>query len=483
MAQQYVKFMRGTLAAFEALASKNKDTLYFIYDDEASTDGSLYLGDRLIAGGDIGKASIDELKDVLISENLSGESILIYDAKQSLWVNKRLDEVISVFLAPTDESDGVAGLVPAPPKAQKNLFLRSDGEWAAINVDIPEASVTTVTNDSGKTDETILTEVTADNTYNSGDVIIIKNKISDGKYQHTAYVYDGENWEAMDGNYNAENVYFDEDLITTSAIGNITLTNGQATIATKGKNLKQVFDTIFVKEKNPTTTQPSVSITASNNKAYEVGTKVTPSYSGSYSAGSYTYGPATGVTASNWRATDSNSASRTGQTGSFDELTVTDTINYKITVYADLSEGAIPVTNTGNEYAAGKISAATKSATSAAITGYRNTFYGTFTNKDALTSATVRTLTKSGAAFANGSTFKITVPVGCYRVVFAYPATLRDVTSVLDKNDSNANIVTGFTKSTMDITGANNHTAISYKVYTMDFANAYDAANEFTVTI
>ena len=483
MAQQYVKFMRGTLAAFEALASKNKDTLYFIYDDEASTDGSLYLGDRLIAGGDIGKASIDELKDVLISENLSGESILIYDAKQSLWVNKRLDEVISVFLAPTDESDGVAGLVPAPPKAQKNLFLRSDGEWAAINVDIPEASVTTVTNDSGKTDETILTEVTADNTYNSGDVIIIKNKISDGKYQHTAYVYDGENWEAMDGNYNAENVYFDEDLITTSAIGNITLTNGQATIATKGKNLKQVFDTIFVKEKNPTTTQPSVSITASNNKAYEVGTKVTPSYSSSYSAGSYTYGPATGVTASNWRATDSNSCSRTGQNGSFDELTVTDTINYKITVYADLSEGAIPVTNTGNEYAAGKISAATKSATSAAITGYRNTFYGTFTNKDALTSATVRTLTKSGRALANGSTFKITVPVGCYRVVFAYPATLRDVTSVLDKNDSNANIVTGFTKSTMDITGANNHTAISYKVYTMDFANAYDAANEFTVTI
>jgi hypothetical protein len=42
----------------------------------------------------------------------------------------------------------------------------------------------------------------------------------------------------MDGNYNAENVYFDEDLITTSAVGNITLTNGSATIAAAGKNLK-----------------------------------------------------------------------------------------------------------------------------------------------------------------------------------------------------------------------------------------------------
>nr|DAP41131.1 MAG TPA: hypothetical protein [Caudoviricetes sp.] len=58
----------------------------------------------------------------------------------------------------------------------------------------------------------------------------------------------------MDGNYNAENVYFDEDLMTTSAIGNITLSNGQATIPAVGKNLKEVFQTIFVKESNPTIT-------------------------------------------------------------------------------------------------------------------------------------------------------------------------------------------------------------------------------------
>lgn len=482
MAQQYVKFMRGSAAAFTNLAVKDRDTLYFIYE-ETSDEGKLYLGERLIAGDNIYSTSIDALKDVLISEGLVDNSILVYDQSQSQWVNKTLDDVLTVFLPATELSDGVAGLVPAPPKAQSNLFLKSDGTWAPIEIDIPEHNVLTITNDSKKEHATIITEATADLVLVKGDVIIIKDKIVDGKYQHTSYVYNGEIWEAMDGNYNAENVYFGQDLVTTSAIGNITLTNGQATISAAGKNLKQVFDTIFVKEKNPSTTQSSVSITASNNKAYEVGTKVTPSYSGSYSAGSYTYGPATGVTASNWKATDSNSATRTGQTGSFDELTVTDTMSYTITVYADLSEGAIPKTNTGNDYPAGKIAAATKSATSAAITGYRNSFYGTFNNKDALTSSSIRTLTKSNAALANGSTFKITVPVGCYRVAFAYPATLRDVTSVLDKNDSNANIVTGFTKATMDVHGANNHTAISYKVYTMDFANAYDAANEFTVTI
>lgn len=483
MAQKYVQFMRGNAAAYESLASKSNDTLYFIYE-EGSTEGKLYLGDRLIAGGDLGLASIDELKDVLISEGLSDNSILVYDASKTLWVNKSINDVISVFLAPTETSDGVAGLVPAPKMGQRNAFLRSDGEWITIDTDPESHNITSIVNTTKKSHDEIITEVSADWILIKGDVIIIKDQISGSHYQHTAYVYDGSAWKAMDGNYDAEKVYFDEDLKTTHAIGNITLENGQATIAAAGKNLKQVFETIFVQEANPDITDPSVSISAPQNKAYEVGTKVTPTYSGSYDAGTYQFGPATGVTASNWKATDTNSVVKTGQTGSFSELTVADGMSYKITVQADLSDGSIPLTNLGNEYKDGQIKAATKSATSSAISGYRNTFWGTLTNKNELTSDTIRGLVgKSGSTYANGKTFKITVPVGCYRVVFAYPATLRDVTSVLDKNDSNANIVSGFTKSLMDVEGANDYTAISYKVYTMDFANAYDAANEFSVTI
>jgi hypothetical protein len=483
---QYVKFMRGTPAAFERLATKQEDTLYFIYEKE-SDEGKLYLGDRLIAGGDIGSTSIDALRDVLISEGLVDGSILVYNAQSQQWVNKSLDEVITVFVPPTASSGGVAGLVPAPPQGQTNLFLRSDGKWAVIDTEGPKIAhnILTVTNDSQKEHSAIIAELTTDVILVEGDIFIIKDKITDGNYQHTAYVYDGSKWEAMDGNYNAENVYFSQDLVTTTAIGNIALTNGQATITAAGKNLKQVFDTIFVKEKNPTITQPSVGITASANKAYEVGTKVTPTYTGTFSAGKYSYGPDTGVVASNWHATDSNAVSSTGKTGSFPELTVTDTMNYAITVYADWSDGAIPKTNTGNDYSAGKISAATgKSATSAAITGYRNTFWGTMTAKETLDSSTIRSLDGvSNEAYSNGSSFVITVPVGCLRVVFAYPATLQDVTSVLDKNDSNANIVSGFNKMTLNVKGVNDYDAISYKVYTMDFANPYDAANEFTVTI
>jgi hypothetical protein len=159
-------------------------------------------------------------------------------------------------------------------------------------------------------------------------------------------------------------------------------------------------------------------------------------------------------------------------------------MNYKITVSADLSEGKIPLTNLGNEYTAGKIGSQTLTATSGAITGYRRTFYGTLTEKAELTSGVIRGLaSKTSSASANGSTFDIAVPVGCVRVVFAYPSGLQDVTSVLDANDSNANIVSAFTKTLVDVEGAEGHTAKEYKVYYIDFANPYDAANTFKVTI
>lgn len=301
-----------------------------------------------------------------------------------------------------------------------------------------------------------ITAAVGENALVAGDIAIVKDVISGDKYQYTAYVYNGTAWVAMDGNYNAENVYFDKDLVTTSAVGNITLTNGQATIAATGKNLKQVFDTIFVKEKNPSVTQPFVSVSLAGAGAKEVGTKVTPSYNASFNSGKYEFGPATGCSITSWSVTDTNNAEPLSTAaGSFAEITVADDTNYKVTATGNFSEGVIPVTNVGNEYAAGKIAAGSKSATSSAITGYRNSFYGTLTEKGELTSDIIRSLGKSNKALANGSTFGITIPVGAMRVVFAYPATLRDVSSVKDVNGLNAEISGAFTKSTLSVEGLN----------------------------
>ena len=73
------------------------------------------------------------------------------------------------------------------------------------------------------------------------DICILKTLIHDDgtnkKYSRTAYVYDN-GWKAMDGNYNAENVYFDQDLTFTKEIGYVTLTNGKGTLQAAGKNMK-----------------------------------------------------------------------------------------------------------------------------------------------------------------------------------------------------------------------------------------------------
>ena len=178
-------------------------------------------------------------------------------------------------------------------------------------------------------------------------------------------------------------------------------------------------------------------------------------------------------------------ATKDTASGSFDELTVGDATSYAITATATHGEGAVPVTNLGNEYAAGKIAAGNKSKATGKITGYRNSFYGTLEAKDGeVNSALVRGLSgKSGKALAAGNSFNLAIPVGAIRVVFAYPATLRDVSSVQDVNGMNAEVKTAFTKTVVSVEGANGYQAIDYKVYVMDMANANDTANTYKVTI
>lgn len=79
-----------------------------------------------------------------------------------------------------------------------------------------------------------------ENTLHAGDMAVVKTLLAEGKYSHTGYVYNGSAWAAMDGNYNAENVYFDEDMLFTYKFGKYELVNGNVTIPSAGKNLKEL---------------------------------------------------------------------------------------------------------------------------------------------------------------------------------------------------------------------------------------------------
>lgn len=317
-----------------------------------------------------------------------------------------------------------------------------------------------------------------------GDIGIVKRTIANDKLSYTAYIYSGSQWEAADGNYSAENVYFSTDMTITANIGVQTIgSSGSKTLSTTGKNVKQVFDLLVAEEKNPSITQPSVNISSSQVKAYEVGTNVTPSYNANLNPGNYQYGPSTGVTATSWSVTDGVEILTTSS-GSFKQFQVIDNTSYKITATAQHSAGVNPKTNLGNDYAAGAIKAGSKNKSTGNITGYRNSFYGTVNSKDSVpSSAIIRTLTKSNKALTNGNTFNITIPINALRVIIAYPATLRDVSSILDVNGLNAEIKSGFTKQEVQVEGENGYNTIAYKVYTMDYAKPNDTANTYKVTI
>lgn len=322
----------------------------------------------------------------------------------------------------------------------------------------------------GETDTAVIARVLGETAAEKDDTFIVKRVISGAKTSYTAYVYDGTKWAAMDGNYDASNVYFDDDFVATADIGVVEIpASGSTTISAAGKSVKDVLAGIFAKEKEPTVTNPAVSITASANKAYEVGTKVSPSYSASLSAGSYLYGPATGITAKTWSVTNSGSdETLTTATGTFAEITVADNTNLSITATATYDAGAIPKSNIGKEVPAKQIKAGSASATTnAKITGYRNFFYGVV-NTENLTSDVIRGLTKGGA-YTTSKTFDVNVTTAdAVGIVVAYPsnAPRSGISKVLLTTSMNADITADYkVVEAVNVEGANGYTAQSYKVY------------------
>ena len=277
----------------------------------------------------------------------------------------------------------------------------------------------------------------------------------------------------MDGNYSADNVYFSSDLVATEKVGTITIpSSGSVTVSAAGKTVTEVLKSILAQEKNPTITQPAISLSVPQNKAYEVGTKISPSYTASLSAGSYEYGPATGITASAWSVVLNTSTPQTLTTakGTFEEVTVEDSTNLAITATVTHNAGTAPKTNIGTAKADLAIKAGTKSATSTSkVSGYRSFFYGVDTSDGEITSATIRALT-NGGAYNGTKTLNIApgTTAGAKRVIVAYPANTSraGIKEVLLTSTMNLDITSSYVaKPNVTVEGANSYTGIAYKVY------------------
>lgn len=153
------------------------------------------------------------------------------------------------------------------------------------------------------------------------------------------------------------------------------------------------------------------------------------------------------------------------------------------TLQVDYDEGPQPVDSAGEDF--GTTIGPDNVSASRTINGRRKLFYGAddSNNTAYTTSGEIRGMSDDHLNPADGYTFDIDIADGDQMVSFAYPATLRDVDSVKFVEGMNAEIKASFTKTTVDVEGANGYTAISYKLYTYVPAAPYSQAATYRVTI
>jgi hypothetical protein len=366
--------------------------------------------------------------------------------------------------------------------------------------------------DLSTSDDSVISGYFAQNTDvkpKKGDVFVVTTTVDGSTYEQSAYFYDGSAWVAMTGSVDADKVILRENITLAGGytqVGNLTKSqNGTATFSTKGKSVMDALTEIFSKRLQPSiTAQPSIgTFTLTGAGAVEAGTKVTAAaYSGAtLNAGSYQYGPATGVTATNWKVERITNAATT-QVTTTDAASLTagsdnnggagfiigdagdnavSSLKYRVT--ATHGAGVTAKDNLGAASSpAVAIAAGTKTKDTAAYTPFRNVFYGASTSKPALNSAAIRALGKTGKAYAAG-TLTINVPAGTQRVAIACIATAKGVTKVINETAMNADVTSTFVKSAVPVEGANGYAAKDYNVWIFEPAVAYGNAAVLKVTL
>ena len=435
------------------------------------------------------------------------------------------------------ESDTGLFKIGASEGEGESFRLLTWGELKYAN-EIPEVDLSEVTNNVQVVDGTV-DDLEAGSVV--GDMAIVRSIINGNIKSHTAYVWNGSAWAAMDGNYNASNVYYDKNIQVTQSVGNVTTSNNAPVdLQFAGKNMEQIWQYLYATEDlDLSITQPSSSLSLSTTSvSQEIGTTFNdPTVTLSFSDGEYEYGSKdeAGVTytKANKAGVVWNAADITGpNNASFASMGDTPS-NSSISKIYDLSENAVvakassnvvtegttkytfksksscpasvrkPVTNLGNfikadgtattEYSDGTkqtdaITDQEKSAT-LTVTGWRGWFEGykatgSELNVASLTSANVRGLgTAKNGSFSTSMT---NVPVGTNQLMFACPTGKVNFTL----KDDGVTVNTGFTvaqstppapwtvkHATAEVAGADGNNAITYDVFYCNDVGTIDKQN------
>lgn len=407
----------------------------------------------------------------------------------------------------------------ALPAGAENKLINLTGlntfkEKILEQIDLSTARLFTAEkNDLAKADSEVISEyfaTNADITPRTGDVFVISTVVDQIGYEKSSYFYSETQWEAITGNVDASKVILRKDFKAAGnydGVGNyVKPLKGTADIPGKGISVEDFLTGMFTQTLQPTVTaQPAVSDFAlTGAKAVEAGTTVATASFGTavLSAGTYEYGPATGIVATSYSvdricvptslnatgvATAASGTDNNGGDGFIigDDTSaganVVSSLRYQITVAH--GEGVPAYNNLGNVASPEvKIASGSKTQTTSAYTPFRKYFYGTSTDKPEITSDVVRALTNSTAAY-KAQTLTVNVPAGAARVAIACIASAKGVTKVLNETALNADITGAFVKSTVKVAGANGYAPVDYNIWVFEPAVAFEGAAVLKVTL
>ena len=521
MAVNSVIYYYGSQSKYDALSVKDTNTLYFTSDT-----ARIYKGDLLMSEQVSFTNSVPEFA--------TAKDGLVYVVKQA-------DGSVGIYVKGTDKIEQVGGGT-VQAGAIENIDAFNDAVLTKADelVDgvLPEGDTTIPTSGAVKTAiEKAISEVTStslglDGAYvdvvaetapegTNGTVLKFTTKAGETKsvtiadlfltsasydtdtHDLTLVVGSGESAtsvvvpldDLVPQAVNASQVAMAREITVTTTVGNlkagdkVILSGDPATGEVKAADVQAMFEAILSKDINPTTTQPSASVTLTGAGAKEVGTSFTPSYTASLNAGKYSVSgqadQTSGVTATAYAISDTNSNSATTASGSFGSFTVEENTNYKVTATISYSDGNIPKTFLGNDYPDGQIKAGSKTATSSAVTGYRSWFMYVGTDTTTLTSSVIRGTTNKGNAKNASTQNSVTIPAGTKRVMVALPTSsgyTKRLKSVIDVDGMGLDVFGNFVQSTISVEGLNSYAGVDYIVY--DFVNENGmAATKFNLII
>ena len=455
------------------------DDLTFIYADGREFKFSL---DVITSGLEqeisATNGRIDELQDDIDSRTRNNDFVAYQQLVQN-FLNDKLDK----------KPDGVIDLINASNKIDTR-YLEIDNVLFIVVLELPEIGQEnkiylvpkTGTDNNNKYDEYIYKNneweafgtirIDLSNFYNIGEV--------DGLLGAKVDKTDLSNYVEKDDN----EILTTEDITINTDVGG--LPNG--TTINTGTSITDLIKLLGIKTYYPTFIAPTLSLAINVDNGVEAGYKSDATLTATFNKGEIKGNLVEGVwnanTKQNDRAGDLDYYVINGvDNGGVNTKTLTNNViadganDYTAKVY--FTTGPQPLDSDGINYetplAGGNIS------TSKTIYGYRKLFYGL--SSQATNSAEVRALSNSLLNPTNGTTFTINITSGASKVVFAYPATLQDVTEVIYKEGLNADVKGVFTKTTVSVKGANGYTATDYKVYTYTPINPFDSAVTYEVKI